>query len=277
METQRWILDHVLQGAPVHPSSFAYSRGRSCAQAASQHLGARWLVKVDFMDFFGSIDERAVYDIYRRLGYQALVAFELARISTRPGRSAPLARSPRTYSGMRYRPGRLGALPQGAPTSGALANLHCHPLDEALSTWSIARGYVYTRYADDIAISGAGTLSESKYRQIVRAVDVNARRLRLRLNPTKTRKYGPGDRRAVLGILVDGDTLRLTPRFRSYVDGHLRAIEKFGLRPHSVHAGFRDELGLLNHVRGSIDYAHDVDPTWARPRYQRLDTALGRS
>lgn len=273
MEAQRWILQQVLDGVPTHSSSFAFAREKSCAKAATQHLGATWLVKVDFQNFFDSIDERSAYMTFSGIGYQPLVSFELARICSRVTRHSLISKR-RFLPNMRYQPGPLGTLPQGAPTSGALANQHCHALDAELWQWSNEAGYVYTRYADDITISGSGAFANVNVGRIVGRVEREARLLGLRLNRSKTRAFGPGDRRAVLGILVDGDALRLKPTTRRRIDDHLRAISKFGLEEHAAHLGFHDELGLLNHVRGLIDYAHDIDRSWAEERYARLNLIL---
>ena len=81
MQVQRWIAAHILNPLPVHHCSFAFKPGSSIIKCAARHTGARWLVKMDIAGFFSSISEIQVYRVFLSLGYQPLVAFELARLS----------------------------------------------------------------------------------------------------------------------------------------------------------------------------------------------------
>ena len=151
MDVQRWILDRALVGCTFHPSSYAYQRGRSIVDCANVHIGARWLVKLDIHDFFDSVSERRVFDIFQRLGYPRLLCLELARVCTRVSPADQIARIHRRYhEHPPYEVNAVGRLPQGAPTSGALANAVMAEVDEHLATLARKTGGLYSRYSDDL-------------------------------------------------------------------------------------------------------------------------------
>ena len=93
-------------------------------------------------------------------------------------------------------------LPQGAPTSPALANLCAFRLDLRLDGLAHALGGRHTRYADDIVLSGGKHLSESMPR-VETWVGRIAREEGFILNHRKTRCSTAGHRQSVCGIVVN--------------------------------------------------------------------------
>jgi RNA-directed DNA polymerase len=89
LKVQTWIARCILRDTPMHESSVAYGKGAKIRDAAAVHSRCRWLVKTDVRQFFESITEIRVYWVFRRLGYQPLVSFELTRLCTRVGRATP--------------------------------------------------------------------------------------------------------------------------------------------------------------------------------------------
>jgi RNA-directed DNA polymerase len=54
---QRWLLQYVCPGFPVHPAAAAYRKNRSILDNASLHANSRYLLRMDFQQFFPSITE----------------------------------------------------------------------------------------------------------------------------------------------------------------------------------------------------------------------------
>ena len=62
-------------------------------------------------------------------------------------------------------------LPQGAPTSPALANLSAYRLDLRLAGLAESAGIVYSRYADDLALSSSAFLGRAQVERLVQLVE----------------------------------------------------------------------------------------------------------
>ena len=125
---QRRLLHELLDFVPVHPAAHGFVGGRSARTHAAAHVGRRVVVRVDLEDFFAGVTAARVFGIFRACGYPEGVAHVLTGLCTNavpPEQSVPghwrLSR-------------RLAAphLPQGAPTSPALANLAAFALDRRL-------------------------------------------------------------------------------------------------------------------------------------------------
>ena len=278
MDVQRWILAKILNHVAPHPASYAYRRGTSIRMCAEQHLGARWLIKMDLHNFFHTIDERQVFKVFADLGYAPLLALELARLCTRqawdgfPHPTRFQVRYHRHSTIATYSTDAIGFVPQGAPTSGAIANLAVRSLDEALATLASAHRLVYTRYADDIVFSSAGSFDRRAAAALMHQARNQIAACGFTVHDKKTRLTPPGARRIVLGLLVDGDRVRLPRELRSRIATHIHAVEKFGLREHQLSRGFTSVLGLARHVDGLLAFASDIDHNWTaelRTRWRR--------
>lgn len=84
-------------------------------------------------------------------------------------------------------------LPQGAPTSPYIANIIFYNIDKRIFSYCQKNNLRYTRYADDITISGSNKVSFSK--EIIREI-VN--QYNFRINESKTIMFKPGDRKKLL-------------------------------------------------------------------------------
>jgi RNA-directed DNA polymerase len=279
---QKWILANILGRVACHPASFAYERNKSIAQCARRHLGAKWLVKLDIHNFFPSIDEREVFRIFTELGYRQLISFEMARLCTRPGIGAlhkiPTDRPPSRsdYTTIRkYRTtAGVGYLPQGSPTSGALANLAMRLIDERITEAISGTSIIYTRYADDITFSTAEKFSRQDAVDLIRMTDRILRLKGFLRHERKTKVVPPGARKIVLGILVDSDHIKIPIDTRNRLVNDIRGAEKFGLLAHAHHRNFSSALGFGEHISGMLSYCHDVDPGWTEPLWKRWSIVL---
>jgi retron-type reverse transcriptase len=140
-EVQRAILEKLLALMPAHPAAHGFVKGRSTVSNAEPHTGSTVVVRVDLEDFFPTVHYRRVKGLFQAHGYGAEVAGVLAGLTTH---RAKLPDGTVVWPGV---------LPQGAPTSPAIANLVCRRMDARLTALAKKAGATYTRYADDLSFS----------------------------------------------------------------------------------------------------------------------------
>lgn len=159
---QRRILHGILDRVPVHEAAMGCVKGRTVLDNARLHAGAPLLLKMDLRDFFVSIPAGRIHVLFRSLGYPAATSRCLTGLCTHATPAYQLRQVPQEeYPSPEERRQRQQwarqfmepHLPQGAPTSPALANLCAYRLDLRLA--GVARDCLarYSRYVDDLAFS----------------------------------------------------------------------------------------------------------------------------
>jgi len=235
---QGWILRTILDYLSVSPACKGFVSGASTRDNASPHIGAKAVMSLDIDDFFQNVKASYVFSLFRTIGYCARVASILTSLCT-------------------FR----GGLPQGAPTSPALANLTSLRLDARILGYVGRRGIVFTRYADDL------TFSAYSYGSLSRALPVITKIIEsegFSINRRKTRISGPARRHIVTGLIVTHENVgvgRETYR-------ELRAkLHRLATTPSK--SVKKQEVAK---VRGFMAYLNSVD----RVRRTRLDKYLDR-
>lgn len=160
---QRRILREVLERVPIHAAAHGCVCGRSVLSAALPHAGKHVVLRIDLQDFFSSVTASRVHAVFRTLGYPPAAAGVLTGLVTHSTpypvmRAVPVAEYAQAEDASsrsrRHALLRIAHLPQGAPSSPALANLCAYRLDLRLSGAAAACDARYTRYVDDLIFSG---------------------------------------------------------------------------------------------------------------------------
>lgn len=173
---QRWVLRYILD--KLSPSVYAkgFVRNKSILDNAKPHEGNQYVLNLDLQDFFTNIQASHIYTLFKNIGYNNNIAFILTSFCTKGG-----------------------YLPQGAPTSPALSNLVCLRLDHRISTYCKKRALTYTRYADDLCISGNKILILQKASYLIKDIICDEG---FTINVKKEKFLGPKVRREVTGLTV---------------------------------------------------------------------------
>ncbi|WP_229675363.1 reverse transcriptase family protein [Pseudarthrobacter scleromae] len=259
-KAQRWILEHMFLGSHAGASSFAYRKGVSVGDCARVHVGARWLVKLDLKDFFHSVDARRVATIFRKVGCDDVTSVLLAKLCTRRkngSRGTLTGATPLDY------------LPQGAPTSGMLANLAAENLDRSMSRLASRYRLMYTRYSDDLTFSSNRDFSRASAFALVRSARGEIARNHFSMHEDKIRISPPGSRLVVLGLLVDSERVRMRGDFKKTLNWHVYGCTRFGPDKYSASLGFSSISEYQAHVNGLFAHAIDIEPEWAGALHAR--------
>ncbi len=165
---QQRILQGILKHIPPHSAAHGFLAGRNTRSHVNEHLGKACVVKMDVQDFFPSIRRARVFRVFYSAGYPEAVAGTLANLCTTHTPEnvcmEAAAHCSAAYAPIRRRQLWERHLPQGAPTSPALANLCCFPLDCRLAGLAKRFGGSYSRYADDLLFSGGADFKKDAQR-----------------------------------------------------------------------------------------------------------------
>lgn len=268
LAVQRRILAGILAHLPPHHAAHGFRRGHSPLTAARPHVGQAVVLRLDLEEFFNSITAARIRAVYRTAGYPEHVAWALAGLSSNRSPRVLLSALPFAARSRLLAP----HLPQGAPTSPALANLCAFRLDARLAGLAAAAGARYTRYADDLAFSGDDSLTRRVLR-FAAMVEAIAADEGFRLNARKTRVLRAGVRQELAGVVVN---VRPTIRRREF--DRLKAILTNCIR-HGPASQNRDgHPDLRAHLRGKVAWVEGIDPSRGarlRSLFDRIDWQAG--
>lgn len=203
---QRKILHVILNHVPAHEAAHGFRAGRSCASYAAPHVGKSVVWKLDLQNFFPNLRRPRIRALWQTLGYPDDVAEYLAGLVTNAVPQPELnavrdAMSLETFQEWE-RVLTSPHLPQGAPTSPALANLAAFRLDCRLTGLAAKTGVVYTRYADDLAFSGDARFARTlpAFRQWVLAIILDEG---FQIRDRKSRTMRAHEQQQLTGLIVN--------------------------------------------------------------------------
>ncbi|MFE4500880.1 reverse transcriptase family protein [Rhodococcus sp. NPDC056743] len=195
-EIQRKILRRILDRVPAHDAAHGFVRGRSPLTFAAPHAQSEIVLGVDLAQFFPSITGDRIQPIFTAIGYPPAVAGILTGLCT-------VATPADTLRGLPYAQAsqlRAAHLPQGAPTSPALANLVARNLDIRLSGLAKENHLTYTRYADDLAFSGSEAADVGA---LLWTIEQIAGDEGFAIHPRKTKVMRPHRRQHLTGLVIN--------------------------------------------------------------------------
>jgi RNA-directed DNA polymerase len=226
---QRTIRERLLLPIPLSPIVYGDVPGQSAVLNAKQHLNQANVASVDIRRCYPSMTNATVFRVFLgTLGLGDSLAHLLTRLTTLDGH-----------------------IPQGAPTSGALANLILSPVDLILEDIAARLGLIVTRYVDNIDFSGVRT------REAILPTIAALQRAGFAVGRKKVFNAGYRSPHVVTGQLVDGRIARLPRSKRANVRAN---VDEVICR---YEAGLPNSTKAMNRLRGRLQYlrtqGHQLD------------------
>lgn len=273
---QRRVNEGLLSRVPPHEAACGFTRGRGVLDHARLHAGQAVLLHFDLQDFFGSVRASRIHAMFATLGYSPELCRTLTALTTSrvPEPVLQRLRDDRLIDFQHAQRLRDPHLPQGAPTSPALANLCAFGLDLRLEGLAQALGARYSRYADDLVLSGPRSL-RTRALAIEARIGAIAREEAFALQHRKTRISGVAGAMKVCGVVVN--TLPNLPRREfDLLKAQLHRCQRDGVAAAAL-AQATTVQTLRAHLIGRVAWAKQVNPAKALRLQRQLDAGLGES
>lgn len=239
---QRWLNDSIFSYLSIHECATAYRDGVSIADNARKHLKSRYLLKLDFQEFFPSITSA---DVVRALKLNA------------PNLPFPLSNN--DFRHITNMVCRFELLTIGAPSSPILSNAVMEPFDQYWHQLSRNSISTYSRYADDICISSK---NEEVLNNLYSHMRVYLRSLKfpkLRLNEGKCYIASKKRRRTVTGLVLTPDNKISIGRSRKrWIKGQVYKYLKGELSDNEI-----------SYLKGYLAYVESVEPKFIKSIQQK--------
>lgn len=233
---QRILVEHELHRLPISSAATAYIKGSSIKNHAEQHAKNRYLLKLDFKDFFPSITAAPINEmLIKHTNYSMEERFIITQI---------LLRAPKNEKILR--------LSIGAPSSPLLCNWVMNEFDEEVLSYCDSRKIAYSRYADDMAFSTNHPRVLDEAKTFIEQLLEKQTSLGLSLNQDKTVNVSTKNNRTLTGLVLSNsgtvsvgrDKKRLIrAQVHSMMTGILRAEES-------------------DTVKGYLSFLFSIDPAF---------------
>jgi len=212
-KVQRKILDKILFVNNHLPCVYGLSKEKNILNNAKAHQknATGQLLALDIKDFFPSVPRKYILKIFKKLKFNKENASILTKICTVDD-----------------------SLPQGAPTSPYLASMACIELDKKIYSYCKRKNLIYTRYFDDISISGKN-ISDEDVNFFEKVISENG----FCCNDEKKKFFEKNDDKIINGVLISQNTmLSVSENYKNEIrDIYKKLVKNDNLHDKRIFAG----------------------------------------
>lgn len=240
---QKWILVNLLEKHHLQESCTGFRKGVSIKNNAEPHEKSEVILKVDLLKFFDTITENRVFTVFADMGYRKNLAVSLAKITTAQHRKQYWRSIPRDeLNKIGYKIDNTpSVLPQGSPTSPALANILASSMDYRFEKLSEKLGFRYTRYADDLTFSIRDNQKLPSLKMIKTIIEDE----KFVINEKKIKYLNKGVKQYVTGITTSNG-VNVSKKYRKEIGTHIYYCRRFGVEDHLKKiSGDNKPMGVL--------------------------------
>ncbi|MDX3916329.1 MAG: reverse transcriptase family protein [Pseudosphingobacterium sp.] len=223
-EIQYWILENVIKKTAPNSLNNAYLPKKSIISNAKFHRKQPMLLNVDIEKYFDNMGFERVFSFFNDLGYNKEVSSILCKLVT-----------------------LNNGLPQGSPSSPYLSSILTKDIDLNLLELCKNHNLRYSRYADDISISGS-----FKPGVFIQKVKKEIKKSKFSINPNKTNIKYKHQRQIVTGVIVN-EKLSVKKELLQKLRQEVYYVKKFGLESHMQKTGI-DKFNYLYHLLGKSNF-----------------------
>ncbi|MBP1765280.1 MAG: RNA-dependent polymerase [Firmicutes bacterium] len=235
LAVQRKINDVILKEVVLSSCCHGFVKERSIITNAAAHVQKEVLLSLDIKDFFSTITANRVFGVFKSLGRSPEEARFLTRLCT--------------YN---------GCLPQGAPSSPAIANRACNHMDKRLAKLAEYHRAAYSRYADDLTFSG-----DKPVLRLLPLIKAIVAEEGFAIAEHKTRVAKQNQRQVVTGLTVNSEIKVRRPEKRRIRAILHHAACRRSTTSHQVPIGVQE-------IRGYYSFLKNVEPEYAAKLYLDL-------
>ncbi len=153
------------------------------------------------------------------------------------------------------------SIPVGFPTSPELSNAFLYEFDCVLKDYCETKSLKYTRYADDIIISGKTFDELSSLKEIVQSMLIEYASSSLKLNESKTHITSLGNKVKILGLVIlPNGQVTIDKKYKTQLESllYFYSNDKNRYQDYLEKTMNGDEKSLF----GLLHYANSVDPRY---------------